>query len=133
MIAVEVSLGPGAGGSAHRRPPCWVMPKQPGAVGHLGRVRLLDPPHSGANYLTTEMYYRVARKHARKLRRIAFIAGIAVPFGLTVNAMLSTGALPAIAATLAVVSAALGVLIERWLFFAEAKHVMSLYYGAPDA
>ena len=26
-----------------------------------------------------------------------------------------------------------GVLIERWLFFAEAKHVMPLYYGAPDA
>ena len=30
-------------------------------------------------------------------------------------------------------SAAAGVLIERWLFFAEAKHVVTLYYGAPDA
>ena len=23
-----------------------------------------------------------------------------------------------------------GVLIERWLFFAEAKHVVTLYYGS---
>jgi len=23
-----------------------------------------------------------------------------------------------------------GVLIERWLFFAEAKHAVTLYYGA---
>ena len=26
--------------------------------------------------------------------------------------------------------ATLGVLIERWLFFAEAKHSVILYYGA---
>jgi DMSO reductase anchor subunit len=24
----------------------------------------------------------------------------------------------------------LGLLVERWLFFAEAKHVVTLYYGA---
>ena len=26
-----------------------------------------------------------------------------------------------------------GALIERWLFFAEAKHTTMLYYGAQDA
>ena len=31
-------------------------------------------------------------------------------------------------AALAALSAALGVLIERWLFFAEAEHVVMLYY-----
>ena len=31
---------------------------------------------------------------------------------------------------LALVSHFIGVFIERWLFFAEAKHVVSLYYGA---
>jgi DMSO reductase anchor subunit len=30
----------------------------------------------------------------------------------------------------AALSASLGVLIERWLFFAEAKHTVTLYYGA---
>ena len=29
----------------------------------------------------------------------------------------------------AVASAFLGVMIERWLFFAEARHVVNLYHG----
>ena len=33
----------------------------------------------------------------------------------------------------AVVSAALGLVVERWLFFAEAKHTVTLYYGADAA
>jgi sulfite dehydrogenase (quinone) subunit SoeC len=35
--------------------------------------------------------------------------------------------------TLAVVAAAAGVTVERWLFFAEAEHVVMLYYGAERA
>ena len=34
---------------------------------------------------------------------------------------------------LAVLSNALGTLTERWLFFAEAKHTVTLYYGAETA
>jgi DMSO reductase anchor subunit len=34
---------------------------------------------------------------------------------------------------LAALSATAGVLVERWLFFAEAKHSVTLYYGAPTA
>ena len=33
----------------------------------------------------------------------------------------------------AMIIATAGTLIERWLFFAEAKHTVSLYYGAPDS
>ncbi len=36
----------------------------------------------------------------------------------------------ALAAVLAAVSGLCGVLLERWLFFAEAKHSVTLYYGA---
>ncbi len=36
----------------------------------------------------------------------------------------------AVAAGIGVVSAALGLVVERWLFFAEAKHTVTLYYGA---
>jgi DMSO reductase anchor subunit len=32
-------------------------------------------------------------------------------------------------AVLAALSITVGQLIERWLFFAEAKHVVMLYYG----
>ena len=35
----------------------------------------------------------------------------------------------AVLAVLAAASALLGVLIERWLFFAEARHTVTLYYG----
>ena len=35
-----------------------------------------------------------------------------------------------IAAGLAATSAAVGLVAERWLFFAEAKHTVMLYYGA---
>jgi DMSO reductase anchor subunit len=31
---------------------------------------------------------------------------------------------------LSAVAALAGTLIERWLFFAEAEHVSSLYYGS---
>jgi len=30
----------------------------------------------------------------------------------------------------AVISAYAGILVERWLFFAEARHVVNLYHGA---
>jgi sulfite dehydrogenase (quinone) subunit SoeC len=35
-----------------------------------------------------------------------------------------------VTATVAVAAAALGLVVERWLFFAEAKHTVMLYYGA---
>jgi DMSO reductase anchor subunit len=34
---------------------------------------------------------------------------------------------------LATISVAAGLLVERWLFFAEAEHVAMLYYGAEAA
>jgi DMSO reductase anchor subunit len=34
---------------------------------------------------------------------------------------------------LAVAPATFGVLIERWLFFAEAEHIAMLYYGSEIA
>ena len=45
-----------------------------------------------------------------------------------------TGGGPGVAlAMLAVILGMGGVLIERWLFFAEAKHTVMLYYGTPAA
>jgi DMSO reductase anchor subunit len=108
-------------------------PESATGLGHLGKVRLLDPPHTGTNYLMSEMGYQIARKHAIKLRRIAFALGILLPFFLTVIAILFAGPLSSIAAVLAAISAGVGVLVERWLFFAEAKHVVTLYYGATEA
>jgi DMSO reductase anchor subunit len=97
-------------------------------------IRPLDPPHTEENYLLREMGYRIARRHAAKLRRIAMLAGFAVPLILLALAWLLRGG--AASASLAVAAAGAttaGVLIERWLFFAEATHTVALYYRGDQA
>jgi len=94
-------------------------------LGRPGHVRAFEPPHTGTNYLLHEMVYRVGRKHALKLRGLALILGYAVPLAL----ILMPGA-GHILGVLAVISHLAGILASRWLFFAEAEHVVGLYYGA---
>ena len=96
-----------------------------------GEVRSLEWPHTEENYILKEMGFRVARKHSARLRLIAQALAFALPlallataFGLPVAPWLSA-ALSLIAA----VSQIAGMLVERWLFFAEAKHTVALYYG----
>lgn len=100
------------------------------ALGRRGRVRMLEPPHTEANYLLQEMGFRIARKHARRLRMIARIAAFALPLALSLVALFTTGGAGVMASAIAVAGAAIGLLAERWLFFAEAKHTVTLYYGA---
>lgn len=102
-------------------------------LGRLGRVRLVEPPHAGENYLLREMGFRVARRHAARLRRLALGLGGAATLALSLAAILAGPAPhPALAAA-AVLAAMLGALIERWLLFAEARHTVMLYYGAQAA
>jgi sulfite dehydrogenase (quinone) subunit SoeC len=100
------------------------------ALGSRGRVQMLEPPHTEENYLLQEMGYQIARKHRARLRAIARITGFALPALLTLVALIGSGVTATLAAALAVASAALGLVVERWLFFAEAKHTVTLYYGA---
>lgn len=102
-------------------------------LGALGKVRLFEAPHTSENYLLKEMGFQIARKHAEKLRRIAFLLAFALPFLLSLVPLLAIGWPAALAALLAAPLATIGVLTERWLFFAEAKHAVMLYYGAARA
>lgn len=92
-------------------------------LGNIGAVKAFESPHTGGNYLTHEMAFRVARKHAQTLKIISVILAVVVPVVLLL--------LPFhhLLALLAVISHFAGVAAQRWLFFAEAKHVVSLYYG----
>jgi DMSO reductase anchor subunit len=88
------------------------------------RARLLDTGHTHGTFLTDEFGFVLARRHRRWLRSTFWIGGIAIPlawilFGLSDLA----GALVANVACLG------GLLAERWLFFAEAKHTVRLYHG----
>ena len=105
-------------------------PETATGLGHIGRVKLLERPHAMSNYLTREMVFVVGRKHAEKVRLIALVLAAVVPLTclLLMAFMPSGAALPlAVAAT---GSHLVGMLAERWLFFAEARHAVANYYGA---
>lgn len=91
------------------------------------RVELLEAPHTGSNYLMQEMGFRITRKHSARLRRVARLLGFGVP-GAAFLACLITAPNAALSFT-ALAACAAGVTAERYLFFAEAKHAQSLYYG----
>lgn len=99
-------------------------PESATGLGDLGPVRLLMSPHSEENWLQHEMGFIVARKHAETLRRLSLALAIILP----VLALLAAPA-SAVVMVAAVVIHLMGVMVSRWLFFAEAKHTVMLYYG----
>ena len=90
-------------------------------------VRLFEKPHMTKNYLMKEMVFEVGRKHGRKLRIIALLLGAGVPAALLGLSLVIGGHVAVM--VLAVAAHLCGLFVERWLFFAEAEHVVSLYYG----
>lgn len=86
-------------------------------------VRSFEPPHTGTNYLLKEMVHEVGRAHASKLRMIALALLLPVPLLLCLVAPNAFGFV------LASLSHLVGAFASRWLFFAEAEHVVGLYYG----
>ena len=96
-------------------------------------ITLLEGPHTEENYLQQEMGFKIARKHADKLRQIVHLVGFTVPLVMLVMSYLLNGPLVMAASFIAAVCMSVGVVVERWLFFAEARHVVTLYYGAKSA
>ena len=92
-------------------------------LGTAAQVRAFEPPHTGTNYLLKEMVYVVGRKHAGRLRILSLLMGIGLPILLLLTPF------GHMLATLAIVSHIVGVFASRWLFFAQAEHVVGLYYG----
>ncbi|WP_037315067.1 dimethyl sulfoxide reductase anchor subunit family protein [Ruegeria halocynthiae] len=92
-------------------------------LGQRGSVRAFEPPHTGTNYLLREFVHVVGRKHVAKLRVISFALAFFVPVALLLLPFSHFFGL------LAVLSHLAGVAVSRWLFFAQAEHVVGLYYG----
>ena len=93
-------------------------------LGGIGEVTVFEQPHTGGNYLMREMIYVVGRKHAQKLRIIALILACVVPAMILALLPISVWAFALVA-----ISHLIGTFAARWLFFAEAEHVVGLYYG----
>jgi sulfite dehydrogenase (quinone) subunit SoeC len=89
----------------------------------IGSVTVFEQAHTAGNFLMREMIFVVGRKHAQKLRVIAATLACVIP-------ALTLMILPApIATPIAATSHLIGALTARWLFFAQAEHVVGLYYG----
>ena len=94
-----------------------------------GTVRSIEWPHTEENYLLKEMGFRIARKHSAKLRLLTQALAFAAPIVLLAIAFVLPWPFAALVSALAAISQFAGMLVERWLFFAEAKHTVTLYYG----
>jgi DMSO reductase anchor subunit len=90
----------------------------------VAQARLFDAGHTQRTFLTDEFVFRIARQHARALRGAALALGFAIPL-----LWLATGPRHWAAALSVAVLALLGLLAERWLFFADARHTVRLYHG----
>ncbi len=90
----------------------------------IGTPSVFDPAHTAGNYLLHEMIHIVGRKHVARLRILALIFAVLLP--VLALALLPGAVLPrAVAATAYLI----GAFAARWLFFAQAEHVVGLYYG----
>ena len=86
-------------------------------------VRQWEVPHTSRNFIMKEMGYEVARRHGRRLQQLAmFLLDIAF------MATFFSPKYPALA-YVAAVALLMAAWTERWLFFAQAEHVVGLYYG----
>ncbi len=92
-------------------------------LGDRGTVRSMAHPHTSPNYLMREFVHVIGRKHAQKLRVISLILMAVLPVLLLMLPFHHIFAIAAVASHIA------GVAVSRWLFFAEAEHVVGLYYG----
>jgi sulfite dehydrogenase (quinone) subunit SoeC len=91
-----------------------------------GRTRLLDVGHTHGTFLTNEFGFRIARSKAAMLTFWAFVLAFIVPLVIVViEASSSQQGILGLAAVLCIA----GLLLERWLFFAQARHVVMLYHG----
>jgi len=99
-----------------------------GLGGAHAQLRVFAPSHTAGNYVMREMVHVVGRRHRRRLRAIAVTAGALVPAAILAVAPSHWVAFGAVAGLHLV-----GALAQRWLFFAEAEHVVGHYFGRAAA
>lgn len=90
------------------------------------QVRLLDAGHNADTFLTKEFMFDAGALKILRLRYLMFTLVFLVP--LLLAAVVSYSNIQAWI-YLAMMSVYAGLFVERWLFFAEARHVVRLYHG----
>lgn len=86
----------------------------------FGTAKPFEPAHSQKNYLEREMGYNLCPRRRALMRWTALGLGFILP-----AVLLFVGFPTTVLITLFCLG---GMMAERWLFFAEAEHVVRLYY-----
>ena len=94
----------------------------------VARARLFDAGHGHRTFLTDEFGFALARRHALALRIAAVALGFVFP-----GAWIISGTTDWRVGLCAALLCMMGLLTERWLFFAEARHTVRLYHGDAKA
>jgi DMSO reductase anchor subunit len=81
---------------------------------------------SAGSFNTREFFHRASASALRRIKGIAVVLGFAVPAVLTAG--VAAGVLGDLACVVALLVQAPGLIADRWLFFAQAKHPQNLYY-----
>lgn len=97
------------------------------AIGYSqAAARLLDAGHTAPNFLTREFIVANNPKLVFKLRLTALLLFSLCPL------LIITDIFHAAINIIFTLLALLGILVERWLFFREAKHTIRAFYSAPQ-
>ncbi len=80
---------------------------------------------SAGAFNTREFFHGRTLALLKNVRRVFLLGGFVLPALLALAVLLGA---PALLWWLAVLSQAVGLLAERWFFFAQAKHPQNLYY-----
>ena len=93
---------------------------------HAQRLVQTSMGMSAGSFNTREFFHRASRAALGRIKVVALGLSFVVP--ALVLALVWAGALPSLACVLAVALQAPGLVADRWLFFAQAKHPQNLYY-----
>ena len=100
-------------------------------LGKDNNISLFEGPHTGKNFLTTEMINKIKKEKANFLRLCFGILTCILPIYMIIQeaSLIIDSFILKLTFLFVLIFALIGMLIERYLFFIQAKHVVSLYYG----
>ena len=94
-------------------------------------ITFFEGPHTGKNYLTTEMINTIEKQNSNFLRMIFCILTFIIPGYMIIqySSLVVDESILKVSMIIVFIFALTGMIIERYLFFIQSKHVVGLYYG----
>ena len=94
-------------------------------------ISFFEGPHTGKNYLTTEMINKSNNKNNNFLRLTFCILTFIIPLYMInqYSTLIADQFILKLSMIFVFILALIGMIIERYLFFIQSKHVVGLYYG----